>query len=179
MRIFCTLRISWNRVSDFLSTVFHFGTENKADQLKKPPCIYNVSNVVNQNLLDCDPAESVEDTGEKGDEKNHLSKYLRCVAGRYFANISKQCYPQPHLPQPRVLWPLPCWTPWCPLGEDLATKCPLDGPWRPGGSLVWSQTSSLTRRMCPRRWCRARWCRRRAALQRVYSPPPPFILSGF
>ena len=38
--------------------------------------IYNVSNVVNQNLLDCDPAESVEDTGEKGDEKNHLSKYL-------------------------------------------------------------------------------------------------------
>ena len=41
--------------------------------------IYNVSNVVNQNLLNCDPAKSVEDTGEKGDEKNHLSKYLRCV----------------------------------------------------------------------------------------------------
>ena len=42
--------------------------------------IYNVSNVVNQNLLDCDPAKSVEDTGEKGDEENHLSKYLRYVA---------------------------------------------------------------------------------------------------
>ena len=39
-----------------------------------------MSNVVNQNLLDCDPAKSVEDTGEKGDEENHLSKYLRCVA---------------------------------------------------------------------------------------------------
>ena len=38
--------------------------------------ICNMSNVVNQNLLDCDPAESVKDTGEKGDEKNHLSKYL-------------------------------------------------------------------------------------------------------
>ena len=32
--------------------------------------------MVNQNLLDCDPAKSVEDTGEKGDEENHLSKYL-------------------------------------------------------------------------------------------------------
>ena len=42
--------------------------------------ICNMSNVVNQNLLDCDPAKSVEDTGEKGDEENHLSKYLRCVA---------------------------------------------------------------------------------------------------
>ena len=42
--------------------------------------IYNVSNVVNQNLLDCDPAESVKDTGEKCDEKNHLSEYLRYIA---------------------------------------------------------------------------------------------------
>ena len=27
-RIFCTSRISWNRISDWLSIVFHFGTEN-------------------------------------------------------------------------------------------------------------------------------------------------------
>ena len=43
MRIFCTLRISWNRISDWLSIVFHFGTENWADQLKKTPCTYRVS----------------------------------------------------------------------------------------------------------------------------------------
>ena len=34
------MRISWNRISDWLSIVFHFGTENWADQLKKPPCIF-------------------------------------------------------------------------------------------------------------------------------------------
>ena len=42
-RIFCTSRISWNRISDWLSIVFHFGTENWADQLKKPPCISCIS----------------------------------------------------------------------------------------------------------------------------------------
>ena len=42
MRIFCTLRISWNRISDWLSIVFHFGTENWADQLKKPPCMWQL-----------------------------------------------------------------------------------------------------------------------------------------
>ena len=39
-RIFCTSRISWNRISDWLPIVFHFGTENWEEQLKKPPCIY-------------------------------------------------------------------------------------------------------------------------------------------
>ena len=39
-----------------------------------------MSNVADQNLLDCDPAKSVEDTGEKGDEENHLSKYLQYLA---------------------------------------------------------------------------------------------------
>ena len=37
-RIFCTSRISWNRISDWLPINFHFGTENWEDQLKKPPC---------------------------------------------------------------------------------------------------------------------------------------------
>ena len=36
--------------------------------------ICNMSNVVNQNLLDRDPAKPVEDTGEKGDEENHLER---------------------------------------------------------------------------------------------------------
>ena len=38
MRIFCTSRISWNRISDWLPIVFHFGTENWEEQLKKAPC---------------------------------------------------------------------------------------------------------------------------------------------
>ena len=38
-RIFCTSRISWNRISDWLPIVFHFGTENWEEQFKKPPCI--------------------------------------------------------------------------------------------------------------------------------------------
>ena len=38
MRIFCTSRISWNRIFDWLPSVFHFGTGNWADQSKKPPC---------------------------------------------------------------------------------------------------------------------------------------------
>ena len=37
-RIFCTSRISWNRISDWLPIVFHFGTENSEEQLKKAPC---------------------------------------------------------------------------------------------------------------------------------------------
>ena len=36
-RIFCTSRISWNRISDWLPIVFHFGTENWEEQLKKHP----------------------------------------------------------------------------------------------------------------------------------------------
>ena len=35
MRIFCTSRIAWKRISDWLPIVFHFGTENWEDQLKK------------------------------------------------------------------------------------------------------------------------------------------------
>ena len=34
-RIFCTLRISWNRISDWLPIAFRFGTENWEEQLKK------------------------------------------------------------------------------------------------------------------------------------------------
>ena len=36
-RIFCTSRISWNRISDWLPIVFHFGTDNWEEQLKKHP----------------------------------------------------------------------------------------------------------------------------------------------
>ena len=42
-RIFCTSGISWNRVSDWLPIVFHFGSENWEEQLKKPPCTWSVS----------------------------------------------------------------------------------------------------------------------------------------
>ena len=35
MRIFCTSRISWKGISDWLPIVFHFGTENWEEQLKK------------------------------------------------------------------------------------------------------------------------------------------------
>ena len=33
--LLCTSRISWNRISDWLPIVFHFGTENWEEQLKK------------------------------------------------------------------------------------------------------------------------------------------------
>ena len=33
------MRISWNRISDWLPIVFHFSTENWEEQLKKSPCI--------------------------------------------------------------------------------------------------------------------------------------------
>ena len=38
-RSFFTLKISWKTSPGWLQLVFHFGTENRADQLKKPPCI--------------------------------------------------------------------------------------------------------------------------------------------
>ena len=38
MRIFCSSRISWIRISDWLPISFHFGTENLNEQLKIPPC---------------------------------------------------------------------------------------------------------------------------------------------
>ena len=37
MRIFCTSKISWNRISDWLPVVFHFGTESWEEQLKNHP----------------------------------------------------------------------------------------------------------------------------------------------
>ena len=39
-RIFCTSRISWNRISDWLPIIFHFGTENWEEQLKKKHLVY-------------------------------------------------------------------------------------------------------------------------------------------
>ena len=39
-RSFFTLKISWKTSPGWLQLVFHFGTENRADQLKKTPCIY-------------------------------------------------------------------------------------------------------------------------------------------
>ena len=38
-RIFCTSRISWNRISDWLPIVFNFDTENWEEEFKKPPSI--------------------------------------------------------------------------------------------------------------------------------------------
>ena len=42
-RIFCTSGISWNRVSDWLPIIFHFGTENWEEQLKKTTLYINRS----------------------------------------------------------------------------------------------------------------------------------------
>ena len=39
MRIFFTLKISWKSSPGWLQLVFHFGTENREEQLKKTPCI--------------------------------------------------------------------------------------------------------------------------------------------
>ena len=39
-RIICTSRISWNRTSDWLPIIFHFGTEILEEQLEKAPCMY-------------------------------------------------------------------------------------------------------------------------------------------
>ena len=41
-RSFFTLKISWKTSPGWLQLVFHFGTENWADQLKKPPCRTNI-----------------------------------------------------------------------------------------------------------------------------------------
>ena len=38
-RSFFKLKISWKTSPSWLQLVFHFGTENRANQLKKPPCI--------------------------------------------------------------------------------------------------------------------------------------------
>ena len=38
-RSFFTLKISWKSSPGWLQLVFHFGTENREEQLKKPPCI--------------------------------------------------------------------------------------------------------------------------------------------
>ena len=36
----------WNRISDWLPIVFHFGTENWEEQLKNPPCISEEPNMI-------------------------------------------------------------------------------------------------------------------------------------
>ena len=51
-RIFCKSKISWNRISDWLSIVFHFGTENWEGQLKEPPCITGTVRVF-QTIFKC------------------------------------------------------------------------------------------------------------------------------
>ena len=38
---FFTWKISWKRSPGWLQLVFHFGTENQEEQLKKAPCIYD------------------------------------------------------------------------------------------------------------------------------------------
>ena len=44
-RSFFTSKISWKTSPGWLQLVFHFGTENRADQLKKPPCIIHILNM--------------------------------------------------------------------------------------------------------------------------------------
>ena len=41
-RSFFTLKILWKTSPGWLQLVFHFGTEDRADQLKKIPCIYHL-----------------------------------------------------------------------------------------------------------------------------------------
>ena len=41
-RSFFTLKISWKTSPGWLQLVFHFGTEDRADQLKKPPCMLKI-----------------------------------------------------------------------------------------------------------------------------------------
>ena len=50
-RIFCTSRISWKRISDWLPNVFHFGTENWEEQLKKAPCIMPWRTIPDKGIL--------------------------------------------------------------------------------------------------------------------------------
>ena len=45
MRSFFTLKISWKTSPGWLQLVFNFGTENRADQLKKPPCTFIYSSI--------------------------------------------------------------------------------------------------------------------------------------
>ena len=39
-RIFCRSKIYWNRISHWLPIIFHFGTENWEEQLKKHPVVF-------------------------------------------------------------------------------------------------------------------------------------------
>ena len=53
MRSFFTLKISCKTSPGWLQLVFHFGTENRADQLKKPPCrMYLTKGAELRHLLD-------------------------------------------------------------------------------------------------------------------------------
>ena len=52
--------------------------------------ICNMSNVVNQNLLDRDPAKPVEDTGEKDDEENIIVAITRVIQIPYQVHISRK-----------------------------------------------------------------------------------------
>jgi hypothetical protein len=70
--VFCTLRISWNRISDWLPIVFHFGTENWEEQLKKAPCIYD-----NPDKQD-DDDENVVDNDNKDDNNCHSMSKSSC-----------------------------------------------------------------------------------------------------
>ena len=49
-RSFIRLKISRKISPGWLHLVFHFGTENRADQLKKPPCIWR-KNATDQHCL--------------------------------------------------------------------------------------------------------------------------------
>ena len=69
-RISCTARISWNIISDWLPIVFHFGTENWEEQLKKASCRFLLTpgiccgetSGVNRAICGAvDPAQEVRD----------------------------------------------------------------------------------------------------------------------
>ena len=105
MRIFFTSRISWNRISDWLPVVFHFGTENWEEQLKKTPCIYQrfllVSNlseiicallcVTRSSLNREEPAAADDDHDDRGgrlssglETRNRLLLYNTTAMPRTF-----------------------------------------------------------------------------------------------
>ena len=92
-RIFCTSKISWHRISDWLSIVFHFGTGNWKGQLKEPPCITGTVRVFQTIFkclhfdclfLLCLHLQSLELCGSPSGFSGELSNVppLCCVAGQ-------------------------------------------------------------------------------------------------
>ena len=76
-RIFCTSRISWNRISDWLPIIFHFGTENWEEQLKKAPCSLFLPELA-KKLAGADGRGEMSVEGALAQLGDHIHPHIHC-----------------------------------------------------------------------------------------------------